>query len=212
VEPRLARKFKGSRPQLERTVRVLILYANPLETSFVSALHKQALITLETHGHAVDDCDLYRESFEPALSREERLTYNDVGRNSANVRTYVDRLLAAEGLILVYPVWNEGFPAILKGYIDRVFLPGVSFQLTPDGSSRPSLRKLKRMAAICTYGADRFNTFILGDPPRRVVKRLLSALAPRATCEYLALYGLNRGASRSRDNFVKEIESRLANW
>ena len=124
----------------------------------------------------------------------------------------MDRLLAAEGVILMYPVWNEGFPAILKGFIDRVFLPGVSFQLSPDGSSRPSLDKLKKMASICTYGADRLTTFILGDPPRKVVKRLLGALAPRATCEYLALYGLNRSASRGRDNFEKKIERRLMNW
>ena len=193
-------------------MRVLVLYANPLETSFGSALHRKALETLAARGHVLDDCDLYRESFEPALSREERIHYNEIGKNSINVQPYVDRLLAADALVLVYPVWNEGFPAILKGFIDRVFLPGVSFQITSDGSPQPSLKKLKKMAAICTYGADRFTTFLLGDPPRRVIKRLLSAMAPHATCEYLALYGLNRCSGSSRDNFMRDMDRRLARW
>jgi NAD(P)H dehydrogenase (quinone) len=42
------------------------------------------------------------------------------------VQGYVDRVLAAQALVLVFPVWNFGFPAILKGFFDRVFLPGVS--------------------------------------------------------------------------------------
>jgi NAD(P)H dehydrogenase (quinone) len=44
---------------------------------------------------------------------------------------------AAEALVLVYPVWNYGYPAILKGWFDRVFLPGVSFGLV-DGKVRPT--------------------------------------------------------------------------
>ena len=45
------------------------------------------------------------------------------------MRTYVERLRGAEALVLVFPVWNYGYPAILKGFFDRVFLPGVSFRL-----------------------------------------------------------------------------------
>ena len=69
--------------------------------------------------------------------------------------------------VLVYPVWNEGFPAILKGFFDRVFIPGVSFEIGADGAATPSLSNLKKLAAICTYGADRVTTFLLGDPPKR---------------------------------------------
>jgi putative NADPH-quinone reductase len=64
-------------------------------------------------------------------------------------------LLAAETLVLVYPVWNEGFPAILKGFFARAFIPGVSFQIGPDGASTPNLGNLTKMAAACTYGGIR---------------------------------------------------------
>jgi NAD(P)H-dependent FMN reductase len=59
---------------------------------------------------------------------------HDLELNRAHIAAYADRLVPAEGLILVYPVWNEGFPAILKGFFDRVFIPGVSFTVGPDGA------------------------------------------------------------------------------
>jgi NAD(P)H dehydrogenase (quinone) len=194
-------------------VRILILYANPVEASFGAALHGTAIETLRSVGHEIDDCDLYAESFDPILSREERIVYHDTKQNRARVRSYVDRLLAAEGLILIYPVWNEGFPAILKGYIDRVFLPGVSFNESPEGDLSPSLPNLNRIGAICTYGADRWTNFFLGDPPRRIVKRLLRALPiHRVPCDYLAHYDMNHSTSDRRRNFIRKVKRALECW
>ena len=75
----------------------------------------------------VDDCDLYAEGFNPVMSAEERRHYHDATRNRAPVAGYVERLLAAEALILCHPTWCFGPPAILKGFLDRVLMPGVSF-------------------------------------------------------------------------------------
>ena len=63
------------------------------------------------------------------MSRQDRIDYHDVAVNRRHVAPYVDRLLAAEALVFSFPVWNMGFPAILKGFVDKVFLPGVSFTL-----------------------------------------------------------------------------------
>jgi NAD(P)H dehydrogenase (quinone) len=104
-------------------MRVVVVYAHPLETSFNGALHKQVLTTLSTSGHDVDDCDLYAESFDHLLRRQDLIDYNDTCANRQRVAPYVDHLLSADAMVLVYPVWNEGFPAILKGFLDRVFLP-----------------------------------------------------------------------------------------
>ena len=63
-------------------------------------------------------------------------------------------------VVLVYPVWNEGFPASLKGFFDRVFIPGVSFNVAADGALVPNLQKLRKLAAVCTYGANRTISFL----------------------------------------------------
>jgi NAD(P)H dehydrogenase (quinone) len=193
-------------------MRVLILYANPVETSYGAALHREAIAALSSRGHAIDDCDLYAESFDPSLSKEERIGYHETATNRIGVSPYADRLLAADALILIYPVWNEGFPAILKGFLDRVFLPGVSFKIV-NGASQPNLQNLKKISAVCTYGADRLSTFLLGDPPRRVVKRLLRAMSGRdVTCDYLALYDMNRTTLERRAAFISKVKTVLEQW
>ena len=161
-------------------MRILVLFAHPVETSFAAAAHDQVVRTLSGRGHEVDDCDLNVEKFDPVMSREERIEYHDVSVNRRNVGAYVDRLLAAEALVFAFPVWNMGFPAILKGFVDKVFLPGVSFNLKENGDYMPCLHNVKRLGVVCTYGGSRLLTIMMGDPPRRFLTRSMRAdLRPR---------------------------------
>src|SRR5687767_8524205 len=132
-------------------MKILVLYAHPVETSFNAALHRLIIERLTSAGHAVDDLDLYAENFDPRLTHAERLAYHDPRGPHDRVDPYVRRLLAAEGLVLCFPVWNYGYPAILKGFFDRVFLPGVSFNLI-DGKVQPSLHNICKVVAVTTYG------------------------------------------------------------
>ena len=128
--------------------------------------------SLRQAGHEVDDCDLYAEGFDAVLSRSERVGYHDLASNRLPVAGYVARLQAAEALVLCFPVWNFGYPAILKGFFDRVFLPGVSFKLV-DGKVRPNLWNIRKLAAVTTYGGSRWRALLMGDPPRKLVCRVL---------------------------------------
>ena len=194
-------------------MRVLILYANPVTTSFGAALHQQAVRALRASGHDIDDCDLYAESFDPILSEQERIRYHNTETNRAPIAGYADRLLAAEALVLVYPVWNEGFPAILKGFFDRVFIPGVSFNVSAEGALVPNLQKLRKLAAVCTYGASRTVSFLLGDPPKRVVKRLVRAMPGHSVrCDYLAYYDMDHSTPERRAAFLEKVRQTFESW
>jgi NAD(P)H dehydrogenase (quinone) len=191
-------------------LRFLGLYAHPNPESFCAALRRSVVGTLRRNGHEVDVCDLYAERFDPVLSYEERVGYLDVPANRRPVEDYVRRLEQADGLILVFPVWNFGFPAILKGFLDRVLLPGVSFTLVK-GLATPNLGHLRSLVAVTTYGAPRWRAFVLGDPPRKVVTRVLRALmAPRARRHYLALHDMNRQTSDGWAAFGRKVERVLA--
>jgi putative NADPH-quinone reductase len=194
-------------------MRVLVVYAHPVETSFVAALHGQIVEALRARGHQVDDCDLNVEGFNPVMSRQERINYHNKAINRAPVAPYVERLLAAEALVLVFPVWNYGFPAILKGFVDKVFLPGVSFDLAADGSYTTTLHNIKKLAAVCTYGGSRLRTILMGDPPRRFVKRSLRLLvSPRASCDYIAHYDMNRTKPERRARFLDRVRRTFEAW
>ena len=112
------------------------------------------------------------------MSREERLNYHDVPGNltpasrpmsSACARPTPSSSSTRSG--------TTAIPAILKGYFDRIFLPGVSFVLVGgDGSSDkgtlvPNMKNIKKVAYVTTYGGDRLRTMIMGDPPRRLARR-----------------------------------------
>jgi len=193
-------------------MKILIVYAHPVETSFVASLHREIVDTLHAGGHQIDDCDLHAEEFHPVLSRQERVDYHDTAINRRHVEAYVQRLLAAEGLVLVYPVWNFGFPAILKGFLDRIFLPGVSFRM--QGSNYlPALGHVRKLAAVCTYGAHRWRAILTGDPPRRCVKRMMRSLIdPRGSCTYLGHYDMNRTTAERRAAFLKRVRRHFALW
>ncbi|MDJ1158369.1 NAD(P)H-dependent oxidoreductase [Chelatococcus sp. SYSU_G07232] len=186
-------------------MRFLVLHAHPDPDSYSAALHAAVVGALAAAGHAVDDCDLHAEHFDPVLSRDERRAYHDLAQNRLPVADYVRRLEAAEGLVLVYPVWNFGFPAILKGFLDRVFLPGVSFRIE-NGLVRPNLRRITRLAAVTTYGAPRWRACLMGDPPRKCITRVLRALAAsQARTRYLAHYDMNRSTPATREAFLRDV-------
>lgn len=171
--------------------RALILYAHPCADSFNAAVHEVVVSALQGRGWDVDDCDLNAEGFQPVLTEAERRGYHDIPDNIALVRPYVERLQAAQALVMVFPVWNFGYPAILKGFLDRVFLPDVSFKLPPEGDIRPGLTNIKRLAACTTYGGTRMRAFLNGDPPRKCVTRSVRYACGWPKTRYIGLYDMN---------------------
>ena len=191
-------------------MRVLVLFAHPVETSFAAALHQRRVEALGAAGHEVDDCDLYAEGFNPVLSPRGAARLPRRRPQPKPVQPYVDRLRAAEALVVVHPVWNFGYPAILKGFFDRVFLPGVSFQLV-NGKAQPKLHNIRKFAVVCTYGGTRCRAWLMGDPPRKVVKRPVRVtIRPGASLRYLALYDMNRSTPESRERFMARVGRRCA--
>ena len=184
--------------------RALVLFAHPCAESFSAALHETVVGSLKGRGWEVDDCDLNAEGFSPVLTEAERRGYHEVGPNLSPVAGYVERLRAAEALVLVFPVWNFGYPAILKGFFDRVFLPGVSFRLE-DGKVRPNLTHIRRLAAVTTYGGTRTRALLVGDPPRRCVTRAVWHVCRPRRMRYLALYDMNRADAGKRGAFLARV-------
>ena len=205
-------KIDDRRGDVGRGMRILVLFAHPLETSFVAALHARIIETLRMRGHEVDDLDLYAERFDPVMSRQTFIDYLDTVANRARVGPYVERLVAAEALIMVSPIWHDGLPAILKGYFDCVFLPGVCFKIDQHGVFWPTLSNIKRLAAVCGYGADRRRTARMGDPVRRFVRRSLGDICPDARCDYIALYGIDAATPQRRAQYLKRVTRSFSTW
>ncbi|MEP2641479.1 NAD(P)H-dependent oxidoreductase [Roseobacter sp.] len=188
--------------------RAMVIYAHPCQESYSSALHACVVDRLAQGGWDVDDCDLNAEGFSPVLTAQERRGYHDEGPNIAPVAGYVDRLQRADALVLMFPVWNFGYPAILKGFFDRVFLPGVSFKLE-NGKVAPNLRNIRKLAAVTTYGGSRMRAMLVGDPPRKTVTRAVWHVCRPEKTRYLARYDMNRATDQQRKHFLARVGAEM---
>ena len=189
-------------------MRTLIVYAHPCAESVSAAIHGTVLKALTDRGWQIDDCDLNAEGFQPVMTVEERRDYHKIPDNTSPVETYVNRLRAAEALIMIFPIWNFGYPAILKGFLDRVFLPGVTFKLK-NGEVQPGLTNIKRLAAFTTYGGTRMRALITGDPPRKCVTRAIRYACGWPKTLYFGLYDMNNNGPEVLNAHLDRVRNKL---
>ncbi len=174
-------------------MKVLYIYCHPLPESFHAAIRDEALAGLKEAGHTVDLCDLYAEKFDPVMSD---------GRTARLSRSFQEpvarrglRAAAARGgrAGIQFPVWSFGPPAILKGWMDRLLMPGVAFDLSNPNMAVPLLTNLKRIAGITTYGRPWWNALLVGNPPKKIMTRYMPRFqAGSAKVDYLSAVSYER--------------------
>lgn len=192
-------------------LNILYVYCHPLPESFHAAVRTEALAGLTEAGHNVDLLDLYAEHFDPILSEEGRRNYHDTQINRRGLEAIVARLQRAEVLVLQFPTWCFGPPAMLKGFADRVMMPGVAFDISDPAHVKPVLSNIKHIAGIVTYGRPRMMAIGMADPPRKFVTRYFRWFAgPGCTAQYLAIYHMNTASLARRQAFMKRVRQAMS--
>jgi NAD(P)H dehydrogenase (quinone) len=196
-------------------VNVLVVHCHPDAASFVASARDRVLSTLERSGHIVRATDLYAEEFDPCFDAQDRRTHLEPGTAPA-LQRHADDLRWCDTLVLVYPTWWSGQPAMLKGWIDRVWANGVAWSMStslPAGSSRlrPLLRNVRRIVVVTTHGSSKFVNALQGEGGKRVVTRSLRSLCSRrCRTTWVAMYGVDTSTAGDRSAFLDRVERRLA--
>lgn len=194
-------------------MKVLLVLAHPCSDSYTHACADAAQAGLVRGGHEVDRIDLYAEGFRTAMSREERLAYEtDDPILDPQVADYAARLKRADALLVVYPTWWSGLPAILKGWFERVMVPGVGFSLDPATNKvKPGLRHLRRIMGISVYGSPRLHAYFVNDNGRRIVTRALRmSCGWRTRPKWMAMYAMDTATDAERQRFLAKVETEMA--
>jgi putative NADPH-quinone reductase len=192
-------------------VRVYVVYCHPSPASFTAATRDRALEGLRAAGHEVRLADLYADGFVPELSAWERTHHLDPPTTKPAIAGYAGDLRWCEALVFVYPTWWSGQPAMLKGWIDRVWVAGVAYEL-PAGANRvrPLLPGIRRIVAVTTHGSSKFVNMLEGEGGKRIVTRSLRVLcSTRARTSWIALYGIDRSTAARRDRFLSRVERQM---
>ena len=193
-------------------MRALVIYCHPRTGSFTEAVRDVVLGRLAAAGAEVRLRDLYAEGFDPVLSAPEHAGYEDEAANRLPVESHVADLEWCDTLIFVYPTWWYGLPAMIKGWLDRVMLPGVAF-LMPDAVNatiRPGLAHVTRLGVFTTCGASWWLTRMIGAPGRRTLLRgvrLLCAKGCRTV--FAAHYLMDSSTPESRARHLDKVAARM---
>ena len=130
-------------------MRHLIIYAHPNENSLNHHLLSTVVETLQSRNEEIIVRDLYTIGFDPVLSLAD-MQGQRIGEISDDVRTEQEHISWAERITFIYPIWWTGLPAMMKGYIDRVFSYGFAYRY--DQGIQKGLLKGKKTVIINTHG------------------------------------------------------------
>lgn len=194
-------------------MRLLFVHAHPVPESFNAALCAAAVETARARGHEVRLVDLHAERFNPVMSTDERRGYTQGVPIPADLLPHVEALQWAEGLILVYPTWWYSQPAILKGWMDRVWRPGIAFTLHDEGQRlRAALTNIRLIGVITSFGSPWwFWTFLIGAPGRKIILRGLRFCTNRRTRTFwLGLHEIDSQTEADCRRYIDRVRSRIA--
>jgi putative NADPH-quinone reductase len=192
-------------------MRALIVFAHPKTDSFSAAILATVTEKLRAARAEYRVRDLYRSNFSPVLTAHELDIYLDESVNTAPVAQDVADLRWADTLIFVYPTWWYGLPAMLKGWLDRVLVPGVAFLMPKDGEDiRPGLTNIRRLAVFTTCGASWSLTQIVGAPGKRTLTRGVRAICAKGCrTTYAAHHLMDSSTDVSRAKHLARVARKV---
>ena len=193
-------------------MKINVIYAHPAADSYQASLHRRVVETLKARGDEVIDFDLYDMKFNPVMQPEEWRGHYDPSQTPKDLQVYADALKWADGCVFCFPTWWSGMPAILKGYFDRVWRPGVAFKLPPDGGAiKPALLNIRRMGMITTYSSPWWHTQLyMQNPAKKVLLRGLKTMCGHKVKHiYLSRHSVERISKEEREAFAHEVERRF---
>jgi putative NADPH-quinone reductase len=198
-------------------MRVLVVTAHPREDSFNHAVSEAVERGFRKAGHDVTTLDLYALDFAAAMSADELRAYQ--GWEPGGAPPVLDPVVAAHAelvgragvLVFVYPTWWSQPPAVLKGWLERVLVPGVSFTFDAAGKVQPGMQHVKRIVGISTYGSPWTYVKLMNDGGRRMITRALRmSCGLRTPTTWLGLYSVDTAGVEERKAFLDRVEHRMA--
>ncbi len=193
-------------------MKALVVYCHPKPTSFNHAVKELVLEKLAAKGAETRLIDLYGEGFNPALSAHEWDIYLDLEQNRTGIESHCDALAWCDTLIFVYPTWWYGLPAMLKGWIDRIFVPGLAFHMpSPNVKDiEPGLNHIKRLGVYTTAGATWWFTRLIGAPGKRTLLRGVRVCCAK-TCRtsFANHYKMDASTDESRKAHLVRVGKKL---
>lgn len=192
-------------------MKALLLYCHPKPDSYTHAVKSRVAQTLTAQGAELRVIDLYDENFDPRLTAHELDIYVNSEENRKGIEHHCAALEWCDTLIFVYPTWWYGLPAMLKGWLDRIMLPGVAFHMPAAGEDiKPALTQITQIGVFTTCGASWWLTRLISAPGKRTLLRGVKLLCAKGCKTTFAAHYLMDSAGReSLTRHLARVEGKV---
>ncbi|MES2454769.1 MAG: NAD(P)H-dependent oxidoreductase [Bacteroidota bacterium] len=193
-------------------MNVVIVFNHPYENSYCNAILVSTMKGLETGGHQIDLIHLDNDGFNPVMSKADLRGFVDHQSPDPQVIDYNQRLKSADHLIFIFPVWWDLMPAMTKGFVDRVLLPGVVYDHHPRGFGLvPLLKNLQGVTIITTMNKPKIlYALIIGNLIRKAMLRSVFKTMGYRNLSWISHYRVKSVSQEKRRNWLSVLEKRFS--
>jgi len=172
-------------------VKVLVVYTHPNPKSFDHAVLEKFTKGLKDGGHSCEIADLYAIGFDPCFKSGDFAQFTG-GEMPKDVLEQQEKAANAGALVFIYPVWWWGYPAILKGWIDRVFSDGFAYKSTETGGLEGLLKSKKVLLISTTMGEEEhYKSSGIEDAIKGIDRAIFTYMCGIQNVEHVFLYAVH---------------------
>ncbi|MGG5318871.1 NAD(P)H-dependent oxidoreductase [Enterococcus sp. AZ072] len=183
-------------------MNILIIYAYPNQTGFSAGVLKTVRENLSSQ-HQVKVLDLYQEGFDPLLVFNEQNQRRDLATDE-KTKKYRELLEWSEQLIFIFPIWWSSMPAILKGFIDRVFAKGFAYEYR--GMMPVGLLKGRQAWIITSHDTPKPYARFFQQDYGRVLKRQVLEMCGIKPVKLTEIAYLRGSTPEKREKYLRKLE------
>lgn len=115
-------------------MKYLIINSHPYDGSFNAGLRERLTKDLTADGHIVEELDLIKDGFNPVMEAEDLKLWGQGKTRDPLVGKYQEKIMDSDIMIFPFPIWWGTMPAVLKGFCDKVLLPGWAYNYGEKGN------------------------------------------------------------------------------
>lgn len=192
-------------------MKTLIVYNHPYEGSFCHAILEKAVEGAKLKGE-VDVIDLDNDKFNPVMSKEDLLGFIKHNMVDEKAKDYAKRIQEADNLVLIFPIWWELMPAMMKGFIDKVVFPGSFYEYTKSGYGMETLvPNLKKVTVITTMNTPKLiYRLIYGNALKNALVKGTFKKAGIKNVEWLSFNMVKASTPEKRSSWLETVKRKIS--
>lgn len=192
-------------------MKTLIVYNHPYEGSFCHAILEKAVEGALLKGE-VDIIDLDSDKFNPVMSQEDLLGFIKHKIVDEKAQDYAERIREADNLVLIFPIWWELMPAMMKGFIDKVVFPGAFYEYTKSGYGMKTLvPNLKKVTVITTMNTPKLiYRLIYGNALKNALVKGTFKKAGIKNVEWISFNIVKSSSVEKRNSWLETVKRKLS--